>query len=194
MVVGKFFPPPLIKKTYMPKIFAISDTWINRLLEEDPNANVVDNNDHIVQSWNDVVDKDDTVYVLGGFGIADMYHILVRLNGQIHFLANYFNSDESECMSMLKKAVEKTSDVSFKEKIHFDSEQIVVLNELDAVLSYFPLQDWPGKNTGTYCFHGLNDSMNLKEHNITCLGSKWDFSPVDIENVQKNISTFNSKL
>lgn len=178
----------------MPKVFAISDTWINRLLVNDPNENVLDNNDHIVQSWNDVVNKNDIVYVLGGFGIADMYHILVRLNGDIHFLSNYWNADEIESMTMLKTAVEKSSDATFRERIHFEDKQIVVLNELDAVLSYYPLQDWPGKRTGTYCFHGLNEEMNLEEHNITCVASHWEFEPTDIQEVQKNIQTFSSKL
>lgn len=178
----------------MPKIFAISDTWINRLLEEDPNANVVDNNDHIIQSWNELVNKNDIVYVLGGFGIADMYHILVQLNGEIHFLDNYFNEDEIESMSMLKTAVNKTSDITFKERIHFENNQIIILNDVDAVLSYFPLQDWPGKDTGTFCFHGLNDTMNLEEHNITCVASHWEFNPTDIQEVQKNIHTFSSKI
>lgn len=178
----------------MPKNFAISDTWFNRFLTEDPNKNIVDNNDHIIQNWNNVVGKDDNVYVLGGFGISDMYHILVRLNGNIYFLANYFNDDEIESMGMLKSAIDKSSDITLKERIHFIFNQIVLLNDIDVVLSYFPLQDWPGKNTGTYCFHGLNGVMDIAKHNITCTASQWDFNPICIEDVQKNIQSFSSKL
>ena len=178
----------------MPKIFAISDTWFNRLLDNDKNLNVVDNNNNIINNWNDLVDKNDIVYVLGGFGIADMYHILVQLNGKIHFLSSYFNNDEIESMSMLKASVEKSCDIELKERIHFDNKQIVVLNELDAVLSYFPLQDWPGKSTGTYCFHGLNNNMDINEHNITCVAENWDFNPVNIKEIQENILTFNNKI
>ena len=178
----------------MPSIFAISDTWFNRLREDDPNVNVVDNNDHIVQCWNETVKKDDKVYVLGGFGIGDLYHILVRLNGEIHFLANYFNDDEKNFLNAMHEAVEKCSDPEFKNRIFFEYKQITTINELDAVLTYLPLSDWPGKSTGTYCFHGLNDTMDIEGHNITCVATEWEFSPVNISDVQKNIETFKNRL
>lgn len=178
----------------MPSIFAISDTWFNRLREDDPNANVVDNNDNIIQCWNETVNKDDKVYVLGGFGIGDLYHILVRLNGEIHLLANYFNNDEKMFLNTMMDAVRKSSDIELKSRIIFEHAQILTLNDLDVVLSYFPLEDWVGKSTGTYCFHGLNDTMDIEGHNITCIGSEWEFSPVNITDVQKNIETFKNRL
>ena len=39
----------------MSSIFAVSDTWFNRLLEDDQNLNVVDNNEHIIDTWNERV-------------------------------------------------------------------------------------------------------------------------------------------
>lgn len=178
----------------MPSIFAISDTWFNRLLVDDPNENVIDNNDHIINCWNETVNKDDIVYVLGGFGIGDLYHILVRLNGEIHFLNNYFNDDEKNFIINMKDAVEKCSDPEFKKKIYFENKQIMTVNELDSVLTYLPLSDWPGKSTGTYCFHGLDDMMDIEEHNISCEAKEWKFLPVNISNVQKNIETFKDNL
>ena len=184
----------LLIKKYMSKIFVISDTWFNRLLVDDPNENVVDNNEHIIQNWNETVKKNDKVYVLGGFGIGDLFHILVRLNGEIHFLDNYFNEEEKGFINELKKCVNQSSDIDFKDKIYFENSQVIVLNKLDAVLSYFPLSDWSGKQTGTYCFHGLNDELDIEEHNISCLGSKWDFVPVCINDVKRNISSFMENL
>lgn len=176
------------------KVYAISDTWFNRLLDDDPNANVVDNNDHIIQCWNDVVNKQDIVYVLGGFGIGDLYHILVRLNGHIHFLDNYFNEDERNFINVMKEAVDKSSDIELKARITFLPDQIKILNDLDSVLSYFPLEDWPGKSTGTYCFHGLSDKMNIAEHNITCVAKGWDYMPLNLSDLQDSITTFIEKL
>lgn len=177
----------------MPSIFAISDTWFNRLLVDDPNENVVDNNEHIIQNWNETVKKGDIVYVLGGFGIGDLYHILVRLNGEIHFLDNYFNDDEIMFMNDMKDAVEKSSDIDMKNRIIFENNQVAVLKDYDAFLSYFPLAEWPGKPTGTYCFHGLDTSMNLPEHNITCVSRYWNHTPVNISDVKDNIETFESR-
>lgn len=176
----------------MPSIFAISDTWFNRLLVDDPNENVVDNNDHIIQVWNENVTPGDDVYVLGGFGIGDLYHILTRLNGKIHFLDNYFNADEKSFINEMKDGVNKSSDPSFKNKVVFEKSQIIVLPKVDAVLTYLPLEDWPGKSTGTYCFHGMTDEIDLSEHNISCTSNRWECVPVNITNVQNNIESFNS--
>ena len=178
----------------MPSIFAISDTWFNRLMVDDPNENVVDNNEHMIQVWNETVSPEDKVYVLGGFGICDLYNIIVRLNGEIHFLNNYFNVDEISYMSDLKDAVKKSSDPNFKDRIIFEENQIVVLPEEDVVLSYLPLEDWPGRQTGTYCFHGMNDTMDLLNHYISCTSEKWDCVPTDILSVQKNINSVDNFL
>lgn len=178
----------------MPSIFAISDTWFNRLLVDDPNENVVDNNDHIIQVWNETVSPEDKVYVLGGFGIGDLYFILTRLHGEIHFLNNYFNADEKSFITNMKDCVNKSSDHTFRHKILFERNQIVVLPEVDAVLSYFPLEDWPGKSTGTYCFHGMTETTDLMKHNISCSSKKWDYVPVNIVDVQKNIATVENTI
>ena len=86
----------------MSNIFVISDTWFNRLIEDDPNENVVDRNEQIIQVWNNTIKKNDIVYVLGGFGIGDLYHIVIQLNGKIHFLNNCFNADEKEFIENMK--------------------------------------------------------------------------------------------
>lgn len=178
----------------MPRTFVISDTWFNRLLEDDPNVNVVDNNEHIIENWNNTVNRDDIVYVLGGFGVGDLYQILVRLNGKIHFLNNYFNNDEKSFIDDMKKCIQACSDQSFKTRISFESGQIAVLPKLDAVLSYFPLSDWSGKETGTYCFHGLNEEVDMNERNISCMATRWDSVPVNIEEVKNNIVQFNRNV
>lgn len=174
----------------MPSIFAISDTWFNRLLVDDPNENVVDNNDHIIQVWNETVNPSDKVYVLGGFGIGDLYHIVIQLKGEIHFLDNYFNDDERTSINMMKDMIIKSCDPKLRQKIIFEKNQMMVLPDNDVVLSYFPLEEWPGKSTGTYCFHGMTETMNLLEHNITCVSKKWECIPTNIESVQKNIESF----
>lgn len=178
----------------MPQIFVVSDTWFNRLLDNEPDVNVVNNNEHIIQNWNGQIKKDDIVYVLGGFGIGDLYHILVRLNGEIHFLRNYFNDEEKEFMNDMRRCLDMSSDQEFKKKIIFEIDQIVILKDLDSVLSYFPLEDWCGRETGTYCFHGLTENIDILNHSISCVSKKWGNNPVSIQLVQDNIDTFNNLL
>lgn len=178
----------------MPNIFVVSDTWFNRLLTDDPNRSVIDNNDAIVNTWNKIVGKNDDVYVLGGFGIGDLYCILVRLNGKIHFLDNYFNDDEKTFIGTMKECIECSSDQDFKNRIVFEGKQILVLKEKDAVLSYFPLADWSGRQTGTYCFHGLNNDIDISEHYISCVSKRWENVPVNIDEVKKNIDSINKEV
>ena len=172
----------------MSNIFVISDTWFNRLIEDDPNENVVDRNEQIIQAWNITIGKNDIVYVLGGFGIGDLYHIIIRLNGKIHFLNNCFNADEKEFIKNMKESIDMSTDSTIRDRIIFDNNQIAVLSNLDSILSYIPLEEWGGKSTGTYCFHGLTEKTNLLEHNISCVAKKWEYIPVNIIDVQKNIS------
>ena len=178
----------------MPNIFAISDTWFNRLLTNDQDVNVVDNNEKLIRCWNETVKSDDKVYVLGGFGIGDLYHIIIRLKGEIHFLNNYFNGDEKMFIDSMWKTLEKSSDPEIINKVVFEGNQIVILNELDSVLTYYPLEEWPGKSSGTYCFHGFNDLVSINDHNISCMSNMWDSKPVMLKQVQENITTFNSKI
>ena len=175
----------------MSKVFVISDIWFNRLLNDDPNENVADNNERSILNWNSTVNKKDKVYVLGGFGIGDLYQIIVNLNGEIHFLNNYFNEDEKEFIEQMKFSINKSSCTDLNEKIFFEDSQIVVLNDQDSVLSYFPLEDWCGKLTGTYCFHGFNDNIEINEHTISCCAKLWNYTPVNINDVQKNIKAIN---
>ena len=189
----EFFSPHLIKNN-MPSIFVISDTWFNRLLVDDPNVNVVDNNEHIIQVWNETVEPGDKVYVLGGFGIGDLYHIITKLNGEIHILANYFNADEYMFIENMRTEINNSVDPEFKSRIIFENSQIQVLPEVDAVLSYFPLETWCGKSTGTYLFHGFTQNTDLVDHNISCVASKWQNRPINITKVQGNIDVFNNVL
>lgn len=178
----------------MSKVFVISDTWFNRPLTDDKNINVVDSNDYIISNWNDVVTKNDDIYVLGGFGIADLYHIVTRLNGRIHFLDNYFSEDEKHFIEELKSMISKSNDEKLSERIIFENKQIIILNDLDSILSYLPLNEWPGKSTGTFCFHGINDDLDIANHNISCTSSKWECIPVDIESILDNVQIFQDRI
>lgn len=174
----------------MSKVFVVSDTWFNRPMEDNRNISVIDYNENLIRCWNSVVGKNDIVYVLGGFGISDLYNIAIQLNGNIHFLDNYFTDDEKEFMNSFKQSVKNSIDTNMKNRFSFEKNQIIVLNKLDAVLSYFPLTDWSGKESGTFCFHGLNEELNLTTHSISCNIHKWQGLPVNISEIMDNIKSF----
>ena len=51
-------------------IFITSDVWFNRPIGESSSMINDEYNNMIIDNWNDVVGKNDVVYVLGGFGIG----------------------------------------------------------------------------------------------------------------------------
>ena len=95
----------------MNKIFVTSDMWFNRPNGKMSEYNTHEYNDIIISNWNKTVNKKDIVYILGGVGISDMYHILLKLNGEIHILNNFFTQDElffrDTIIESLNKSVDK---------------------------------------------------------------------------------------
>ena len=76
-------------------VFVTSDLWFNRPMGDFSFMTNEEYNNMVVDNWNDVVNKDDVVYVLGGFGIGDCYDIVLKLNGEIHFLNSIFSHSDS---------------------------------------------------------------------------------------------------
>lgn len=175
-------------------IFVISDTWFNRPFGEKASMRVNDYNNEIITKWNKTVGKTDDVYVLGGFGISDLYSIAVKLNGNIHFLNNFYTDDENYFRDVFKNNVENSIDKKLSNKFIFEDDQIISLKDKDAILSYFPLSYWYGKDTGTMCFHGLNDESKLKENNVSCYALKTDFKPLNVADVKEKISIFSTVI
>lgn len=178
----------------MKKTFITSDIWFNRPNGKYSDVSTSDYNETIVSNWNKVVKPNDVVYVLGGLGISDMYYILLNLNGEIHILDNFYNSDEEWSINTLKESIDMSTDVKLNGRIIFEKKQIMALPEEDIIMSYFPLNDWMGKHTGTYCFHGLSSDNNISERHMSCKMSEWDFTPVDVNKVRKMISEFESRV
>lgn len=171
-------------------IFVTSDVWFNRPMGDFSYMSNEEYNNMIVDNWNESVDKNDVVYVLGGFGIGDCYDIVVKLNGEIHFLNSIFSHSDSVFRDAIKSGVENSVNKELKNRIIFENNQILAIPKGDCVLSYFPLNDWAGKTTNTFCFHGYTDSHNLNENNISCKIELWGNSPVSIKEIKSNLSTF----
>lgn len=169
-------------------IFVTSDVWFNRPLGEFSSMSNNEYNNMIIDNWNSAVSKGDVVYVLGGFGIGDCYDIVLKLNGEIHFLNSVFSHCDSDFRNIIKECVEHSVDLNLKKRIIFESNQILAIPNIDSVLSYFPLNDWVGKSTNTFCFHGYSDKHNLNENNISCRFELWDNTPVNINEIKNNLS------
>lgn len=169
-------------------IFVTSDIWFNRPIGQFSHMTNEEYNGMMIENWNDKVNNDDVVYILGGFGIGDCYDIVLKLNGEIHFLNSVFNSSDNIFMNLIKESVVNSVNKELNERIIFENNQILALPIEDCILSYFPLNDWAGKSTNTFCFHGYTNNHNLKENNFSCSMQLWDGFPVNIKEIKEGFS------
>lgn len=178
----------------MNKIFVTSDIWFNRPNGKMSEYNTHEYNDIIINNWNKTVNKKDIVYILGGIGISDMYHILLKLNGEIHILNNFFTQDELFFRDTIIESLNKSVDKKINEKIIFENSQIIIIPEQDVILSYFPLMDWYGSDTGTFSFHGFLHDSDLSNNRICCSMEYWNYKPILISEIQSNIKKFRKNI
>ena len=169
-------------------VFITSDVWFNRPMGEFSFMTNDEYNNMVIDNWNNTVGEDDIVYVLGGFGIGDCYDIVLKLNGEIHFLNSVFSQSDREFRNLLKESVVNSVNIELPKRIFFESEQIFAIPNIDCVLSYFPLNDWVGKSTNTFCLHGYTNKHNLNDNNISCKFELWNNSPMNIQDVKNNLS------
>lgn len=175
-------------------IFVTSDVWFNRPIGEFSSMTNEEYNNMVIDNWNSIVGNKDVVYVLGGFGIGDCYDIVLKLNGEIHFLNSVFSRCDSDFINSIKEGVENSVSKELLKRIVFENNQILAIPNEDCILSYFPLNDWAGKSTNTYCFHGYTSDHNIVENNISCKLELWKNSPVSIKEIKNIILKFEKIL
>jgi calcineurin-like phosphoesterase family protein len=175
-------------------IFIVSDIWFNRPIGEFSSMANNEYNNMIIDNWNNAVNKKDIVYVLGGFGIGDCYNIVLKLNGEIHFLNSIYSTTDSSVMSDIKNGVKNSVNKKIKNRIIFENNQILAVPMCDCILSYFPLNDWAGKSTNTFCFHGYTNNHYLNDNNISCKMELWKQSPVNIKEIKNSLSKFKKMI
>ena len=178
--------------------FLISDTWFNRLVNAKDDETIDACNDRMIENWNNAVKSTDDVFVLGGFGVGDLYNIVKRLNGHITFLNNCFSNDEFTSMQNFVEAADSSIDgKNFAERISFNKNQVAILGNYDVVLSYLPLKRWVGDTTGVICCYGYEKCIEpvfeeggIKRYAICCSAKEWDASPVSISDIKSSIKKY----
>lgn len=139
-----------------------------------PFINVEDMNLQLIEAWNLVVSEDDIVYVLGNFAWdPETLEIVVKnLNGNIVVISGEFD-----------KAARDVAEIKGIVDIDYLYNAIEVHPEINAVLSYWPLSEWPGKSKGSYSiigYSGKDYKTNHKTKVLNCACDLWDFKPVEV--------------
>jgi calcineurin-like phosphoesterase family protein len=166
--------------------YVTSDTWFGRsqILQIANRRTFIDvdkMNEALIENWNRVISKDDTVFHLGNFAwdpfIAE--NALKKLKGKIYFLLG--NVDEA-----LLEVYENFKNVTIIE------DQIITLPLHDVVLSHYPLLMWAGKESGTLHIHGHAVFDHLTdltvERRVNICTDHWGFTPIKISTLKDFIN------
>lgn len=143
-----------------------------------PFTDVEEMDEYLAKQWNSVVNKEDTVFVLGNFAWdPESGERLVKLlNGNIYVIPGEWDRASKDISDIAGSSLTYHA-IGFKE-----------IPALKAVLSYWPLMDWPKKKKGSVSFVGHANKRYKSDHkkqiaSVRC--DDWDFKPIDIQQIVK---------
>ena len=149
-----------------------------------PFDTIGEHDEALINNWNSVVSKDDSVYHLGDLtlgGHAQAVNVLCRLNGDVRILAYPFHHDRRWLGPILKGKVTHTAT-----GVVVLEQQIVRLSlgETNVYLCHFPLGEWPQKHYGAVHAHAHSHGNYKGEGRIVDVGVDCHgYFPVSIERV-----------
>lgn len=159
-------------------IYFISDThfyhsniikYCNR-----PFMDVNEMNETIINNWNSIVTKDDTIYHLGDFCLSsddEIKNVFNRLNGNKILIRG--NHD--------RKPVKFYEEISFKVLTHAP----IILDEYKVMLSHVPLPDTKIKS-GYINLHGhIHNKIIGDDKHINLSVDAINYKPISIEEINK---------
>lgn len=167
--------------------YITSDTWFgrNNILEIGKRStsfsDVQDMNIKIINKWNNLIKKTDTVLHLGNFAWDPITSesILSKLNGNIYFICS---NDDISLIETAKK---------FK-NVKIIKQQILILPKHNSVFCHYPLYAWPGMESGSIHFHGHTIYSHKSNLNITnrfnmCM-DEWNYEPIKISTLKELVN------
>lgn len=131
----------------------------------------------IIERWNDVVGKNDTVYHLGDFAWHDINFYRKQLNGRIHLILG--NHDRL-----------RASDYDLFESVQ-DYKRVKV-GDQKIYLMHYALRTWNHSHWGSWHLYGhshgsLPEDPNSRSFDVGM--DCWAFTPVSYEQVKEKMAT-----
>jgi calcineurin-like phosphoesterase family protein len=167
------------------RIFLTSDTHFfhKNIIEYEnrPYKDIYDMNESLIENWNTVVGKTDTVYHLGdvGFGnVEALESIILRLNGRKKLIIG--NHDKR-----IKPDVWK--------RIGFDTVyDLPVVLENFFILSHKPPQYMTEKVPYVWIYGHVHSSpmyQTITKNSVCMCVERWDYKPVSFDEVKNMLAT-----
>ena len=125
-------------------------TFCNR-----PWSDIKEMNKSLIDNWNEVVSKDDVVFILGDFcWKKDCWEVKRKLDelNASHIFIVLGNHDDKEQFKKVSKKVEVISDTAMIFISGIDEDK--PSREYEIMVSHFPLATWPHFRRGTINLHG----------------------------------------
>lgn len=131
----------------------------------------------MIDNWNCIVGKNDTVYHIGDFAFKSRKNIqyyLHRLNGHVVLILG--NHDR----------VGLNSDCGFMHVAHY---KYMKINNQRIVMCHFPMRSWYRKNRGSWMLHGhCHGSLETIENSIDVGVDCHEFKPLSFKDVEERIN------
>lgn len=142
-----------------------------------PFENLDEMHESLVESWNSTVNKEDVVYVLGNFAWdpTTAEDMLKKLNGTIVIVPG--EHDHAVLDLQKRKVLPKNCGVV---------EPLFSTSAEKIAISYWPLNEWPGKSKGWHHFFGFPSKKYKTDHkkkmvNVAC--DFWGFKPKSLNSI-----------
>lgn len=149
--------------------------------ENRPYQNIEQMDKDLIKKWNDTVEKDDTVYVLGDFSWyrgEKTNEILKQLKGKkILIIGNHDRNflDDKKFDKTLFEEIEYYKELKYNKRMY--------------ILFHYPIAEHNGKMYGAVHLYGHIHTMNLElEQNLKPLGynvgvDRNNYKPINIERI-----------
>jgi calcineurin-like phosphoesterase family protein len=148
-----------------------------------PFDNLDEMHEVLIQNWNDVVDKNDTVFYLGDLCFANWEQavpLVKRLNGNIHFVMG--NHDRYQDIQKIGRfnTISDLVDLSITDNKG---------KKYSFVLCHYPIYSWNKARYGSimicgHCHHSLDESEFFKSHKIFDVGCNGiDYRPMSYTDI-----------
>lgn len=166
---------------YILNVFIIADTHFGDsniiTYEKRPFLNIEDMDNHIIDSWNKIVEEDDIVFHLGDVGIypiSKMSDIIQRLNGKKILVMGNHDTDFT---------IREWMKCGFSEVYKYP----IIYNEF-IVMQHEPPQYINSATPFFYLYghvHGTEMYPTITRQSACVSVERWDFTPVNIESIKE---------
>jgi calcineurin-like phosphoesterase family protein len=133
-----------------------------------PFLTIAEMDNALIAIWNNVVSKNDTIYILGDFSWRNGQKYAIKLNGnKIFLMGDHDKQITGERLSILK------------------------INNIWFTLCHWPLHSWNKQYYGSIHLHGHihNNPIEPKPNRINVGVDVWDFAPVSIDTILDSLKT-----